>query len=148
MLGWGLIGCGSVVESKSGPSIKSSARSTMVAVMRRDRSKARLFAEKNDVKVWTNDWKEIVDNRDVDIVYVATPPSSHREYVLKAAETGKHVLVEKPMGMSAAQALEMIEACENSGVELFVAYYRRFHPHVQMMSDLIQQGELNRYSHA
>ena len=58
------------------------------------------------------------------------------------------MLVEKPMGMSASQALEMIAAYKDAKVQLLVAYYRRFHPHVQMMSDLIQQGELNRYSHA
>jgi len=143
-LHWGLIGCGNVVEKKSGPSILQSGGSRIVAVMRRDAAKAKSFADKNNIALCTEDASEVIENKDVDIVYVATPPSSHKEYVLAAAAAQKHVLVEKPMGLSAADDREMIDACRFAGVELFVAYYRRFHPHVLKMKELIDGGSIGR----
>jgi predicted dehydrogenase len=84
----------------------------------------------------------VIRNPEVDIVYVATPPNAHLEYVLAAADAGKHVLVEKPMGLSTEQGQEMVSACESAGVSLFVAYYRRFHPHVQKMRELIRTNRI------
>jgi predicted dehydrogenase len=141
-LGWGIIGCGNVVENKSGPSILQAGRSHILAVMRRDAEKARPFAEANSVGLCTDDAEAVLAHPDVNIVYVATPPSSHKEYVLAAARAGKHVLVEKPMGLSAVEDREMIAACDQAGVELFVAYYRRFHPHVVKMKELIDAGRI------
>lgn len=143
-LGWGIIGCGDVVEKKSGPSILGTGDSRIVGVMRRDAAKAQPFAEANGIALCTDDAAAIIDHPDVAIVYVATPPSSHRQYVVAAARAGKHVLVEKPMGRSAAEDDEMIAACRASGVELFVAYYRRFHPHVLAMKELIDSGRIGR----
>jgi len=143
-LGWGIIGCGDVVEKKSGPSILQTGGSRIVGVMRRDSDKARPFADANGIGLCTDDAGAIIRHPDVQIVYVATPPSSHKEYVLAAARSGKHVLVEKPMGLSAAEDREMIAACQQAGVELFVAYYRRFHPHVLKMKELIDSGRIGR----
>ncbi|HUT61319.1 MAG TPA: Gfo/Idh/MocA family oxidoreductase [Phycisphaerae bacterium] len=141
-LGWGIIGCGDVVFKKSGPSILQAGGSRIVGVMRREAVKARPFAEANGIGICTADAGEIIGHPDVDIVYVATPPSSHKQYVLASARAGKHVLVEKPMGLSAAEDAEMIAACEQAGVELFVAYYRRFQPHVLKMKELIDSGRI------
>ena len=141
-LRWGIIGCGDVVEHKSGPAIQQAGNSVIAAVIRRDGAKARAYAERNSVPLWTGDPSEVIESPGTDIVYVATPPSSHLEYVLAAAIAGKHVLVEKPMGLSVPQAQEMITVCESAGVHLFVAYYRRFHPHVLEMKALIQAGRI------
>ena len=143
-LGWGIIGCGNVVEKKSGPSILKSGGSRIVGVMRRDAEKARPFAEAVGAALCTAEADEILNHPHVDIVYVATPPSSHKQYVLAAAAAGKHVLVEKPMGLSAAEDQQMIDACRQAGVQLFVAYYRRFHPHVLKMKELIDSGRIGR----
>lgn len=146
-LGWGIIGCGDVVERKSGPSILQAGGSRIVGVMRRNAAKARSFAEAHGIGLCTDKAARIIEHTDVDIVYVATPPSSHKDYVLTAAQAGKHVLVEKPMGLSAAEDTEMIAACENAGVELFVAYYRRFHPHVVKMRELLADGRIGTLVH-
>jgi len=143
-VGWGIVGCGDVVFKKSGPSILQAGGSRIVGVMRRDAAKARPFAEANGISLCTDDAEEVIQHPDVGIVYVATPPSSHRQYVLAAARAGKHVLVEKPMGLSAAEDGDMIDACQEAGVELFVAYYRRFHPHVLKMKELIDSGRIGR----
>ena len=141
-LNWGIIGCGNVVEKKSGPSILMAGHSRIVAVMRRDVAKARPFAEAHRIPLCTANAAEVINRPEVDIIYVATPPSSHKEYVLAAARAGKHVLVEKPMGLSAAEDTEMIAACEQAGIELFVAYYRRFHLHVLKMKELVDSGRI------
>jgi predicted dehydrogenase len=142
--GWGIIGCGNVVEKKSGPSILQAGGSRIVGVMRRDADKARPFADAGGIALCTDDAEAVIRHPEVDIVYVATPPAQHRQYVLAAAAAGKHVLVEKPMGLSAAEDREMIAACRAAGVELFVAYYRRFHPHVQKMKELVDSGRIGR----
>lgn len=143
-LNWGIIGCGDVVERKSGPAIEQAGRSRIAAVMRRDADGARDFAARHGVPLGTADAREVAARDGVQIVYVATPPGSHLEYVLMAAAAGKHVLVEKPMGLSADEARRMIEACDAAGVELFVAYYRRFWPNVCRMKELIDAGAIGK----
>ena len=143
-LGWGVVGCGDVVEHKSGPAIGHAPRSDMVLVMRRDGAAARDFARRHGVARWTGAAQQVIDDDAVDIVYVATPPSSHLEYVLAAAAAGKHVLVEKPMAMNAAEGREMVAACAAAGVELFVAYYRRFWPHILRLRALLAEGVIGR----
>ena len=143
-LGWGVVGCGDVVEHKSGPAIGHAPRSDMVLVMRRDGAAAHDFARRHGVARWTGAAQQVIDDDAVDIVYVATPPSSHLEYVLAAAAAGKHVLVEKPMAMNAAEGREMVAACAAAGVELFVAYYRRFWPHILRLRALLAEGVIGR----
>ena len=141
-LGWGVIGCGDVVEHKSGPSIAAARRSRMTVVMRRDGAAAREFARRHAVAEWADDAGVVLGSGNVDVVYVATPPSSHLQYVRAAAAAGKHVLVEKPMALNEAEARLMVEACADAGVELFVAYYRRFQPHVLRMKELLAAGAI------
>lgn len=142
MLNWGIIGCGDVVERKSGPAIRAAGASRIVAVMRRDAAKARAYARANDIPIATDDASAVLHNPDVDIIYIATPPYAHAEYVAAAAEAGKHVLVEKPMGMSADQARRMIAASDQANTQLFVAYYRRFQEHVAKMRELVLGGAI------
>lgn len=142
MLNWGIIGCGDVVQRKSGPAIQATGRSRIVGVMRRDADNARAYAEAHGVPLGTGDASAILNHPEVDIVYVATPPCAHEEYVVAAAHASKHVLVEKPMGLSADQAGRMIAACAEAGRELFVAYERRFDPHVQKMRELVVSGKI------
>ena len=144
VLGWGVVGCGDVVEYKSGPAIARAERSHMVTVMRRTAAAARDFARRHGVAAWTADAQQVIASDAVDIVYVATPPSSHLPYVRAAAAAGKHVLVEKPMALSAAEGQEMVAVCAAAGVELFVAYYRRFQPHVLRMRALLTEGAIGR----
>ena len=143
-LRWGVVGCGDVVEHKSGPAIAVAQRSRMVVAMRRDAAAARDFARRHGVASWTDDAQQVIAGDAVDLVYVATPPSSHLHYVRAAAAAGKHVLVEKPMALSAAEGREMVAACAAGGVELFVAYYRRFQPHVLRMRSLLAEGAIGR----
>jgi predicted dehydrogenase len=139
---WGIIGCGDVTEKKSGPAFSLAENSTLVAVMRRDAEKAADYAARHKVARWYSDADELIQDPEVNAVYIATPPASHMEYTLKAAEAGKPVYVEKPMALSSDQCGRMIEVCRKNGVPLFVAYYRRALPRFLKVKELIEEGAI------
>jgi predicted dehydrogenase len=122
---WGIIGCGDVTEVKSGPALQKADHSALVAVMRRNGQLAEDFAQRHGVPQWYDDAAALIHDPDVDAVYIATPPSSHKAYTLMSATAGKPVYVEKPMARHTAECQTMIEACQKANVPLFVAYYRR-----------------------
>ena len=99
---WGIIGCGDVTEVKSGPAFNKVPNSELVAVMRRDAEKAKNYALRHKVAKWYSDAGHLINDPDVNAIYVATPPSSHEEYTLAAIAAGKPVYVEKPITTSAA----------------------------------------------
>ncbi len=139
---WGIIGCGDVTEVKSGPAFQKANNSALVAVMRRDAAKAKDYATRHNVPRWYSDADALIADKEVDAIYIATPPSSHKEHTLKAARAGKPVLVEKPMALSGAECEAMIEACSEAGVPLRVTYYRRKLPRFEKMRAIIQSGDI------
>ena len=139
---FGIVGCGDVTEVKSGPAFQKVPGSALTAVMRRDGAKARGYAERHGVPRWTDDAAELIAGDDVDAVYVATPPSSHLEYVRMAAQAGKPVYVEKPMGTTLQECDAMLGACRRAGVPLFVAYYRRALPRFERVRELLHEGAI------
>lgn len=141
-IGWGIIGCGNVTEKKSGPGFQKARNSRLVAVMRRDAERARDYATRHGVPRWYGDAQALVDDAEVDAVYVATPPSSHREYTVMAARAGKPVYVEKPMALDLAECEEMIAACREARVPLFVAYYRRTLEKFLKVKELVAEGAI------
>jgi predicted dehydrogenase len=122
---WGIIGCGDVTEVKSGPGLQKAKNSQLMAVMRRDSEKAASYAKRHKVPKWYIDAEALINDNDVDAVYIATPPDSHNYYTKKVAIAGKPVYVEKPMARSFSECQEMIQICQQTRVPLFTAYYRR-----------------------
>ncbi|MDB5802085.1 MAG: oxidoreductase domain protein [Rhodocyclales bacterium] len=139
---WGIIGCGDVTEVKSGPGFQKAEGSQLVAVMRRNGALAADYAARHGVPRWYDDADALIADADVDAVYVATPPSTHKDYVLRCAAAGKPVLVEKPMAMSHAECLDMNTACRAADVPLFVAYYRRALPRYLKIKALVDSGAI------
>jgi 1,5-anhydro-D-fructose reductase (1,5-anhydro-D-mannitol-forming) len=137
---WGIIGCGDVTEVKSGPGFQKAGGSALVAVMRRDGAKAEDYARRHGVPRWYTDAEALIADAEVDAVYVATPPSSHKHYTLLAARAGKPVYVEKPMALEHAECRAMIEGCAAAGVPLFTAYYRRALPRFLRIKTLLDAG--------
>ncbi len=141
---WGIIGCGDVCEIKSGPAFYKCENSELIAVMRRDAEKAKDFAKRHNVVQWYDNADELINNPDIDVVYVATPPSSHAEYTIKALQAGKPVYVEKPMAVDYAECTKMLDAAKNSNQKLWVAYYRRSLPYFIKVKELIEQGTIGK----
>jgi len=141
---WGIIGCGNVTEVKSGPGFQKAEGSQLMAVMRRDAALAKSYAQRHNVPRWHADAQALIDDPNVDAVYIATPPSTHAVYTLAAARAGKPVYVEKPMALNAVECEAMIAACRAAGVPLFVAYYRRALPRCLKVKELLDSGAIGK----
>ncbi len=141
---WGILGCGDVTEVKSGPGFYQRRGSELVAVMRRDGGKAADYARRHGVPKWYDDAEKLIGDKEVDAVYVATPPGTHELYAMKVLAAGKPCYVEKPMSRNWAEAKRMVEGFKAAGVPLFVAYYRRALPRFLKVKELIESGALGR----
>jgi predicted dehydrogenase len=141
-IGWGIIGCGDVTEVKSGPGFQKAKNSRLVAVMRRNGDLAKDYARRHGVPRWTDRAEALIEDPEVDAVYVATPPYAHQAYTLMAARAGKPVYVEKPMAMSFAECGTMIETCRAARVPLLVAYYRRALDRYLKVKEIVDAGQI------
>lgn len=139
---WGIIGCGDVTEVKSGPALQKAEGSQLVAVMRRNSELAADYSRRHGVPRWYSSAPELIADPGVDAVYIATPPSTHMEYTLAAARAGKPVYVEKPMGLNTSECESMLAACEQAGVPLYVAYYRRGLPRFRKVKEWLDSGAI------
>src|SRR5262249_30657416 len=124
-IGWGVIGCGDVVDRKAGVALRTIPGSSIVTVMRRTADEARQFAQRHGVAHWTTNADEVIEHPAVNAIYVATPPEHHLEYALRVCAAGKPCLVEKPAGRSETECRQMVDVFRQAGVPFYVSYYRR-----------------------
>ncbi|WP_298477271.1 Gfo/Idh/MocA family oxidoreductase [uncultured Maribacter sp.] len=144
---WGIIGCGAVTEVKSGPAYKNTPNFELFAVMRRDTEKAADYAKRHNVsKYYTNADELILDN-EVDAVYIATPPDTHKYYALKVADAGKPCCIEKPMAPSYKDSMAIYNAFKEKEVPLFIAYYRRSLPRFLKVKEWLDTKEIGEIRH-
>ena len=141
---WGIIGTGDVAEFKGGPPLYRVPNSRLTAVMSRSEAKVKSFAGRHGVDRWYTDATALIEDDEVDAVYIATPPHVHRALAEQAAAAGKHILLEKPMAPTVADCIAINEAVKKNGVQLIVAYYRRFFPVVQKIKALLVEGAIGR----
>ena len=141
-LNWGLIGCGDVVRKRVAAAIQDDPRSRLVAACRRNSAALAEFAQAFKVPASYRDAESLIADPSVDAVYIATPVREHLPQTIAAARAGKHVLVEKPMALDLSECDEMISACQEAGVKLGVAYYRRFYAIVSRIEELLAAGEI------
>lgn len=134
---WGIIGCGDVTEIKSGPAFQKVDHSELIAVMRRNGEKAADYAKRHNVPKWYDDADKLIHDPDINAIYIATPPSTHAAYAIKSMKAGKPTYVEKPMAMNADECQKMLDVSKETGVPLFVAYYRRALPYFVKLKELM-----------
>lgn len=142
LLRWGFIGCGEVTEKKSGPAFSEIDGSEIVAVMSRNEKKARSYAERHHISKWYTDASELIDDPDVNAIYIATPPSSHATFAIMAMRSGKPVYVEKPLAANYDDCARINRVSEQTGVPCFVAYYRRYLPYFKRVKDIIKSNTI------
>lgn len=138
---WGIVGCGAVTEVKSGPAFQVCQGSKLVAVMRRDAELAADYAKRHGVPKWYSDVDALINDSEVDAVYIATPPCFHASYALKALRAGKPAYVEKPLDASYLSAAKLVSEAQKLQVPLFSAYYRRAMPYFTFIKDYIDSGK-------
>src|SRR5262245_19286552 len=144
VLRWGLIGCGDIARRNVAPALRDLPGCDLVAVARARSDRAAEFAREFGARKWYERWQDLVNDSDIDAVYVATPVYLHADQTIAAAERGKHVLCEKPMAMNVEECDRMIDACSANGVRLGIAYYRHFYPAVARIKEIIESGEIGK----
>jgi predicted dehydrogenase len=144
---WGIIGCGDVTEIKSGPAFNKVSNSTLIAVMRRDGVKAKDYAQRHGVPKWYDNANDLINDEEVNAIYIATPPASHAEYAIKCIDAGKPVYIEKPMALNAAEAKNVADHSLKKNIQMVVAHYRREQPLFKKIKELIDSNEIGDIRH-
>ena len=139
---WGVISTANIGRVAVIPAIKASRNGEVIAVASRDPEKGRAFAAALGIPRVYGSYEALLDSREVDAVYVPLPNSMHCEWTSRAAERGKHVLCEKPLGLNSAQCLQMGEAAARGGVKLMEAFMYRFHPRTERVLEMVRGGVL------
>ena len=137
---WGIVGCGDVCEVKSGPAFNKVPHSTLVAVMRRDGEKAKDFARRHNVPKYYTDARQLINDPDVNALYIATPPASHEEYAIEAMKAGKPVYIEKPVTLNSESCERIRDASTTLDIKASVAHYRRALPVFKKIKSLLSSG--------
>ncbi|AQP43613.1 Gfo/Idh/MocA family protein [Tessaracoccus flavus] len=140
-LRWGILGTGWIAE-RFIDTLHKNTRQRLVAVGSRTESRGKRFADRFEAERAYGSYEALVEDADVDIVYVATPHSEHRDNALMAIEAGKPVLVEKAFARTFAEANEIVEAAGAAGVALMEAMWTRFLPHMDVVRQLLEVGAL------
>lgn len=139
---WGVLGVGDVCEVKSAPAMQLIAHSELVAVMRRNTAKAEDYARRHGVPRWYDRASDLINDPEVNAIYIATPPGAHAELTAMVAASGKPVYVEKPMARTVSECQQMLADCRAAAVPLYVAYYRRTLPNFVRLKELIASGAI------
>ncbi|MFT3746651.1 MAG: Gfo/Idh/MocA family oxidoreductase [Pyrinomonadaceae bacterium] len=141
---WGIIGAGDIVRKRIVPAIQETENSELVAITRGKAELAEAFATEFGIPRWYSQYEELLADKEIDAVYVASPVFLHAEHTIAAARAGKHVLCEKPMALNVDECAKMIEECRANGVKLGIAYYRRFYPVIERIRQTIRKGEIGK----
>jgi len=144
MIKWGIIGCGKVTELKSGPAFSKVSDSQLIAVMRRNQALAEDYAMRHNVPRFYENADDLINDKEINAVYIATPPESHAGYAIRVLNAGKPVYIEKPMALNYRECLRINETAERVGLPVFVAYYRRTLPGYLKIKNLIEAGEIGK----
>ncbi|MFV8326687.1 Gfo/Idh/MocA family protein [Flavobacterium sp. ZS1P14] len=139
---WGIIGCGDVTEIKSGPAYQKTKGFELSAVMRRDALKSADYAKRHRIKKYYSDADSMINDPEIDAIYIATPPDSHKFYALKVAQAGKPCCIEKPMAPTYEDSLTIYNAFKEKDIPLFVAYYRRSLPRFNEVKKWLDANEI------
>ncbi len=141
-LRWGVLGCASIAVRKVIPAMQRSSRCTVTAIASRDPERARQTAAALGIPSAYGSYDELLADDDVEAVYIPLPNHLHAEWTHRAAAAGKHVLCEKPLAMTAAEAQEMVDACARAGVVLMEAFMYRVHPLWRRVRALVDDGAI------
>lgn len=141
-LRWGVLGCAKIAVEKVIPAIQGSKRGVVAAIASRDHARARATADELGIEQAYGSYPELLADIDVEAVYIPLPNHMHAEWALASAEAGKHILCEKPLAMSSAEARGMVKGCEQAGVQLMEAFMYRLHPLWQRAYRLVGEGEI------
>jgi predicted dehydrogenase len=142
-VGYAIVGLGHLSLEELLPALGQSKKSKLAALVSGSPEKMRKVAEQYGLKPEScytyENYEKLKDNAEVDVIYIVLPNGLHREYVVRGAKTGKHILCEKPMANTAAECREMIDACNKANVKLMIAYRIQYQPHNRYIREQLQK---------
>ena len=141
-LKWGIIGCGGIADRRTLPGMMLANNAECYAVMDANAEAAERVKEKYGAKYAFTNYEDILALDEIDAVYIASPVFCHKEQAIAAAKAKKHILLEKPIGLTLKQTREIVKACEEEGVKLGIGFMMRYHAYHQAMKELIASGAL------
>jgi predicted dehydrogenase len=139
---WGVLGCAAIAVNKVIPAMQRAQHCEVVAIGSRDADRAAETAARLGIDRSHGSYDDLLADDDVEAVYIPLPNHLHAEWTKRAAAAGKHVLCEKPLGLSVAEVADMIEACRAAGVLLMEAFMYRLHPLWQRTYELVADGTI------
>lgn len=139
---WGILGSANIAISSVIPGIQQSETGVVTTIASRSLEKSRKVADQLEIPTAYGSYEALIQDPNIDCVYIPLPNHLHMEWTIRAAKAGKHVLCEKPLALSASEANTMIEACEKAGVLLVEAFMYRYHPRYELIQKILQSGEL------
>lgn len=142
-LRWGILGTGFIANLMA-QAIRESTANRLIAIASRDLSRAKVFAEKYSIDNAYGDYAHLLSNKSIDIVYIALPNSLHLEWIIRAAESGKHILCEKPFTVDHSEAEIAFRSVEKAGVFCMEAFMYRCHPQTLKVAELLKQERIGR----
>ncbi len=143
-LRWGILSTAGIARQNVIPGIQRADRCRIVAIASRDASRAAQIAREADIPTAHGSYAALLADPDVDAVYIPLPNHLHAEWAIAAARAGKHVLCEKPLALTAADAERMIAAADAAGVRLMEAFMYRLHPSWVAVRELVASGRIGR----
>ena len=139
---WGVLGCADIAVKKVIPGMRGSALSHVVAIASRSDDRAKAVARDLGIARHYGTYQALLNDPEIEAVYIPLPNHLHAEWTLAAAAAGKHVLCEKPLALTSAQARLMVEGCDHAGVKLMEAFMYRFHPMWVEVRRMVAEGAI------
>jgi len=143
-LRWGILSTAKIARKKVIPGMQKADRCRVVALGSRDEDRAREVAGELGIPKAHGSYEALLEDPEVDAVYVPLPNHLHAAWTIAAARAGKHVLCEKPLAMGAAEAERMVEVCAAEGVRLMEAFMYRLHPSWVAVRQIVASGRIGR----
>lgn len=143
-INWGIIGCGKVVQNKVGFSFNRVSNSKLYAVMRRDLNSAKDSANRLNATKWYDDIDKLLDDSNIDAIYIATPPGLHYSQAIKCARKKKPTYIEKPFARNITEAKEVVNEFKSNNTPLFVAHYRRALKKFIKIKSILENGVIGK----
>src|SRR3989338_7038345 len=137
----GILGCASIVEKQIVPALREVDSCMLVAIASREAAKAKEWAQRFGCE-FEDSYESLLQRKDIDAVYIPLPVGMHKEWVIKAAMAGKHILCEKSLAENFNLVQEMVRVCQERGVHLFENFMCNYHPQHEKVISLIESGEL------
>ncbi len=139
---WGVIGCGGIADRRTLPGMMDAENAELVAVMDANGDAAEKCKEKYGAKFAFTNYEDVLKIDEIDAVYIASPVFFHKEQAIAAAKAKKHILLEKPVALTVADAEEIKKACEENNVKISIGFLMRFHSYHQKIKEIIAEGKI------